>query len=68
MTEMGNEWCTGTRLGMDGRCPVEVHVLLNHAEPPVFFFLLLHFTSLTYPETPLITRHTSDGQRLTIPL
>lgn len=34
------------------------HVLLSHAEPPVFFFLLLHFTSLTYPESPSVTRHT----------
>lgn len=45
MTEMGNEWCTGTRLG-DGWTLVEVHVLLSHAEPPVFFLLAtsLHFT------------------------
>lgn len=42
MTEMGNEWCTG----WDRWTLVDVHVLLSHAEPPVFFLLAtsLHFT------------------------
>lgn len=48
MTEMGNEWCTGTRLGMDGRWWKSMYCLVMR-NPLLFsscYFNSLHLHTL----------------------